>query len=307
LDAAIQEYRTAIDLDPKYAPPHNNLGNALAEQQQVDAAIEEYRKAIDLDPKYALPHYNSGKILGDKQQLDAAIREYRSAIDLDPKLTKAHCNLGFALREKGLFAESLAELQEGHRLGSAQPDWRYPSSRWVQGAEWLLETNRRLPAILEGKEKPVNDSERPALGWLCQRPFKKLHAASTRFYAEAFAHNPKLAEDVTKPHRYNAACSAALASCGKGEDAAKLDDQERARLRQQALDWLRADLAAWTKLADDAKQHDGIRRTLAHWQQDADLAGIRDEKELAKLHADEREACQKLWADVAELLKKVQE
>jgi len=37
--------------------------------------------------------------------------------------------------------------------------------------------------------------------------------------------------------------SAALAAAGQGEDAAKLDDKERTRLRKQALDWLRADLA----------------------------------------------------------------
>src|SRR5262249_31381228 len=37
-------------------------------------------------------------------------------------------------------------------------------------------------------------------------------------------------------------CAAALAGCGQGEDARSLEDKERARLRQQALDWLRADL-----------------------------------------------------------------
>jgi hypothetical protein len=34
------------------------------------------------------------------------------------------------------------------------------------------------------------------------------------------------------------------------------------------------------------------------------LAGIRDEKELAKLPADERQACEKLWAEAAAMLKK---
>jgi hypothetical protein len=39
----------------------------------------------------------------------------------------------------------------------------------------------------------------------------------------------------------------------------------------------------------------------------ADLASIRDSKVLAKLAPNEQEACKKLWADVAELLKKVEE
>jgi hypothetical protein len=45
-------------------------------------------------------------------------------------------------------------------------------------------------------------------------------------------------------HRYNAACAAALAACGQGKDSAKRDAQERARLRRQALDWLREGLEA---------------------------------------------------------------
>ena len=46
---------------------------------------------------------------------------------------------------------------------------------------------------------------------------------------------------------------------------------------------------------------------MQHWEEDADLASIRDKEAVSKLPADEQEACRKLWADVAELLKKVQE
>jgi hypothetical protein len=75
----------------------------------------------------------------------------------------------------------------------------------------------------------------------------KRYAASARLYADAFAAEPKLAADLNAEHLYNAACSAALAAAGQGEDAAKLDDKEKARLRKQALAWLRADLALRTK------------------------------------------------------------
>jgi hypothetical protein len=77
--------------------------------------------------------------------------------------------------------------------------------------------------------------------------------------------------------------------------------------RRQALDWLRADLAAYAKLAesDKAATKQAVRQRLEHWQKDADLAGLRAPEALAKLPADEREACQQLWADVAALLQKV--
>ena len=72
------------------------------------------------------------------------------------------------------------------------------------------------------------------------------------------------------------------------------------------MEWLRADLAAWNKLAEDNPQERvAVQRTLRHWKVDRDLAGIRDTEELAKLPPEEQEACGKLWAKVDELLQRV--
>ena len=93
------------------------------------------------------------------------------------------------------------------------------------------------------------------------------------------------------------------------EVAKYLDDKDRTRWRKQALDWLRADLTSYEKQVESGKPADRtmVKQRLTNWQKNADLAGIRDPESLAKLSAEEREACQKLWADVATLLKKVQE
>jgi hypothetical protein len=85
---------------------------------------------------------------------------------------------------------------------------------------------------------------------------------------------------------------------------AKLTDQQRGDLRKQALQWLRADLAAWGKLLDEnAKEaRPAVQRMMTHWKQDTDLAGVRDPGALKKLAQDERDAWQKLWKDVDALL-----
>src|SRR5262249_38886167 len=57
LDGAIACYKKALDLDPKHAPAHTNLGNALKDKGDLDGAIACYHKALDLDPKNALAHY----------------------------------------------------------------------------------------------------------------------------------------------------------------------------------------------------------------------------------------------------------
>jgi hypothetical protein len=179
----------------------------------------------------------------------------------------------------------------------------------LKQCEQLVALDQKLGAVLDGKEKPADDAERVNLAWLCQQPYKRRYAAAARFYAEAFDAKPELTKNPASGVRYDAACVAALAGCGKGEDAGQLDDKERTRLRNQAVEWLRADLAHWTRQAASDKADDRTRvlQTLKHWQEDADLAGIRDKTALEKLPAEEREACQKLWADVEALLQKVQE
>jgi len=193
-------------------------------------------------------------------------------------------------------------LQRGHELGTKQPGWPYPSAVWVREAERLATMEGKLPAFLRGEFQPKDAAESLALVGVCQA--KKLHAAAARLSADAFAADPKLADDLQAQHRYSASCHAALAAAGQGEDAGKLDDKEKVRLRKQAVDWLRADLAIYTKLTENRPPaaRTSVQQTLKHWQQDSDLAGIRDAAALAKLPAQERTACQKLWADVAALL-----
>jgi serine/threonine-protein kinase len=302
LDEAVAESRRAIELDPKDAIAHYNLGVALFDKGKVDAAIAEYRKAIELDPKYAAAHNNLGNALRAQGQLDEAIAECRKAIALDPKNAMAHGCLGTALLEQGRFAEAAASLRRCLELLPPRHPMRATSSRLLQQAEHQLALAQKLPAVLAGDSKP-SPAERLEYAALCN--LKKLYAGAAGLYADAFAADPKLADDLRASHRYNAACAAALAGCGRGEDALRLDDKERARWRKQAIDWLQADLKAQRGQLESHRPGAAgqARQALRHWQQDADLAGLRDPPAIAELPAVEREACQKLWADVAALLK----
>jgi serine/threonine-protein kinase len=134
----------------------------------------------------------------------------------------------------------------------------------------------------------------------------KRFGPSARLYAESLRGDPKLAEDTNAENRYNAARAAALAGCRQGKDDPPPDDAARAKLRAQALGWLRDELAARSKLLDGGQPaaRAPVRRALEHWQADADLAGLRDEAELAKLPEGERRAWRALWEDVGTLLKK---
>jgi tetratricopeptide (TPR) repeat protein len=341
VDEAIACYRKAIELYPELSIAHYNLGRSLADKGQLDEAIASYRKAIELDPKNATApvalgstqqgmgqvneaivcfymgihpfpnnaqtRFNLGVLLIRQGQLDEAIAEYQKAVALDPKDARAHCGLGLALEQQGRFAESLASYKRGHELGTKQPDWRYPSAEWLRQAESKAAMEAKLPAFLKGEFHPGDNQERLDLAGLCK--FKKLHHTATGLFAAAFAADPKLADDLGAGHRYAAACNSALAASGQGEDAAKLDDAAKARLRGRSLDWLRADLDLRTRQLGSGKPDDraDMLQKLLYWQKDSDLASIRDAAELAKLPTDEQKTFTKLWTDVGALLKKAEE
>jgi hypothetical protein len=157
----------------------------------------------------------------------------------------------------------------------------------------------RFTRLLQGEEQPASAGESLDLVDLCQR--QGMNAAAARFWAAAFAADPRLADDLETGYRYTAACCAALAAAGQGEDAARLDDQERTRLRKQALDWLRADLALGDKQLENSQPagRAAVQQQMKRWQQDRDLEGIRDAAALARVPAEERAACARLWLHVA--------
>jgi tetratricopeptide (TPR) repeat protein len=124
-----------------------------------------------------------------------------------------------------------------------------------------------------------------------------LNRAALRFYEEAIAIQPELLAG----HRYNAACAAALAGCGRGKDTVRVDEKECARARRQGLDWLCAELEAQGRLLDKdpARTAAEVARQLQHWLVDRDLVGVREPEQLAKLPPEEQKGWGSLWDGVA--------
>ncbi len=300
---AITAYREAIRLKENYPEGHTNLGVCLGKKGDLEGAIREHRTALGIDKNLFEAHNNLGVVLMSKGQLDEAITEYREALRSNKDSPEAHANLGIALRDKGQLNEAIAEFKEALRI---KKDFAEARQDLLQ-AEQMARIDARFPAVLEGKDQPKDATERLAFAELCQL-YRKHYTAAVRFFGEAFAADPKLAENLGTGHRYNAACAAALAGCGQGKDADKLDDKERARLRRQALDWLRADREAWSQWLN--KEPDKVRplviQQMRHWLQDPDFAGVRALEALAKLPEAEREPWRKLWDDIANTLAQAQ-
>jgi tetratricopeptide (TPR) repeat protein len=297
------EYREALRHNPNDPYAHNGLGNVLKNQGMAAESEREYHTALLLKPDFPAAHYNFGILLYDQGRAAGAEKEYREALRLKPDWPEARCNLGYVLRDQGHFREALDELRRGHELGSRTPNWRYPSGQWVKECERLVELDALLPCLLAGAADPADAVA--ALGFIRVCYCTRRHAAAARLSATVMDADPEAANDPRTAIRYNAACSAALAGCGQGIDA-PAGEAKRARLRGQALEWLRADLTAWGTLArsGDAKVVQAVQGTLRHWREDSDLAGVRDAGALDQLPEAERAEWRKLWADVDALLQK---
>jgi tetratricopeptide (TPR) repeat protein len=336
LDAAIGHYEQAVHFNPRYAQAHYNLANALRDKRWLDEAIGHYEEALRLDPKNSNAENNLGGILYEKGWPDEAIGHYQQALRLNPKNAAAHNNLGLALFVQGRFADGIGHFKEilriDHKYAQAHGTLgegllalgcfvearettrqclqllpqRHPqrayATRQLQRCERMLALQSRLPAIRSGEEKPASAAEGLDFAWICQAT--KHHAVAVRLYAASFAADPKLAHDIQSAPRYQAACCAALA-------AATLTpkDKEQPQLRWQALDWLRADLEFWKKQVEtgDAKVRALAQRQLWGRQHNPALATVRDKQALAMLPDPERQAWEKLWADVKALSERARE
>jgi Flp pilus assembly protein TadD len=312
LEAAEFEFREAIRLQPDYPNIHSHYGYALFQAARYDEAALEVREAVRLKPDWGAARRFLGvilQILGRDGEAEiefrkaielcrASIRSYGRNASVNFDLDSSLRGLGLALMGREKFDEATAALLDSveecrERFGPADPR--------TARARALL----RLPALLKRADQPRDATERVLLAGMDYR--KKWFAASARLYGEAFAADAKLADALDARHRYNAACSAALAGIGAGKDEPGPDDAAKARLRRQALDWLEADLAASSaRLTTDPRSGPKVAAVFRHWKVDTDLAGVHDPRALDNLPAEERKTWRTFWSEVDAILKKAE-
>jgi serine/threonine-protein kinase len=269
---------------------------ASGEELEQAAALADRAVTLGKD------HLSFGWFLAAKALAEYRLGRFESALDWGQKAgakgnwVPTHLVLAMAHRQLGHAEEARRSLDEAVKTY----DWKDRNGcihTLRREADNLLVPH--LAAFLRGQHQPHDNKDRFELIGPCL--FQTRYLTAAHLYQGAFAADPKPAEDLNALHRYHAARAASLAGCGQGKDADKLDDKERSLWRGQALEWLRLDLAAWTQLAADAKEHRHINRMLQQWQRERDLAGLRDAEALKKLPAEEQKACRDFWALVARL------
>ncbi|PYS09789.1 MAG: hypothetical protein DMG15_22940, partial [Acidobacteria bacterium] len=101
LDEAVELYKKSIEAYPT-AEAHTFLGWTYSWMGRIDDAIAECLKAIDVDPSFGNPYNDIGSYLMIKRQVDAAIPWLERALQA-PRYESycyPHMNLGRAYESK---------------------------------------------------------------------------------------------------------------------------------------------------------------------------------------------------------------
>jgi Tfp pilus assembly protein PilF len=86
LDDAIEECKKAIELDPEYGNPYNDIGSYLLSQGKLDDAIDWLERAKRA-PRYDSRHFpfmNLGRVYAAKGLTLRALHEFEGALQLSP-------------------------------------------------------------------------------------------------------------------------------------------------------------------------------------------------------------------------------
>lgn len=119
-EAAEQEFRTAIALNPNYALAYDWYGYYLTAMERYDEAKIIFQKAESIDPLSVSIHTDMGFSLYYSGDYTHAIQKLKSSIEMNPRFGAAHLWLGRAYQQQKMYDSAVLEYE---RILIIQPEW----------------------------------------------------------------------------------------------------------------------------------------------------------------------------------------
>jgi len=98
---AIQYYKKATEVEPRFSSAFNLLGYAYRQNVEYANAEAAFQKYIELIPNDPNPYDSYAELLLKMGRWDDAITQYNKALAIDPNFINAHQGIGMALLYKG--------------------------------------------------------------------------------------------------------------------------------------------------------------------------------------------------------------
>jgi TolB-like protein/tetratricopeptide (TPR) repeat protein len=166
-DAATQEFRRAIELDPRYATAHQWFSFLLLSQGHIDESLLEAHTALELDPASVSVRRSLAHAYYYARRYDQAIYHIERAIALDPTAAENHRLLGMFLTLQERHEEAVGVLRDAVEMSGGSAGIRAMLGYALARAGHVDETR----AILEDLEA------RSRHGYISSVVFINLHLA----------------------------------------------------------------------------------------------------------------------------------
>ncbi len=332
-------YRAALAVRPKSTVGWLFLGMILVHLERYEEAVAAYNKATDLDPTLQKAWSFRADILFRLKKYGEATACRWRALELDPDATAASwIQLGETVYRTGNYLEAAKVFRKAREVDKDSGDppyhlgrafWKlkdYPRAEkyfrvaanrkprykwaWLGLAQALARQGKHREAA-EAFRKMTKIDPEYRYAWyqmakaLCAQ--HKYQAASVAYDQSAQVHrrqgNSTPYTRLAFQGRYNAACSAVLAS--KADDSTKPDPKDQAKLRQRALGWLRQELKDCRSLVNNPPQFLLVIDHIDAWHTDEALESVRNANDLAKLTPKEQEGWNRLWSEMADFRKAI--
>ena len=132
-----------------------NRGNMRACLGEHGNAMEDYRRASDVAPKFTPPHFNRGNAHFIRQQFDAAVSCYDEVLAVDPESIYALHNKALALILLGKFAAAEACYTRIQRVAELDPNTLAPLHELKGILAGLTDSRLRIEATPAGKSARI--------------------------------------------------------------------------------------------------------------------------------------------------------
>lgn len=140
-ERAISCFRKAIELDPKAAPQHRELGLCLWAERRYEEAEWSLLTALELEPSHPWTHDYLGHVHWAQGRIEEAEADFQRAIDLWPERAFYHCELAEFYERTGRTAEAETAFVAGLTAESNDPHAN------LKYGEFLLHQGKQAKAV----------------------------------------------------------------------------------------------------------------------------------------------------------------